>query len=124
MQQNKTARSWTFTSFADNINIDPSKVKYAIYQREVCPETGREHWQGYFTAHGAVRLTGAKAIIGDNTAHMEIAKGNAEQNHKYCTKDECRKEGTMPTEIGTLAKMGQGKRYVDMSQCHMSQSGG
>lgn len=108
--QNKTARSWTFTSFAAEINIDRNAVKYAIYQREVAPDTGREHWQGYVILNNPQRMTAVKGVIGDPTAHLEIAKGNPEQNHKYCTKEESRKEGTEPVEIGQLVKLGQGKR--------------
>lgn len=115
--QNKTARSWTFTSFADNIEPKAEAIKYAIYQREVAPETGREHWQGYMTLKSSVRMPAAKKIVGDDAAHMEIAKGNLDQNYAYCTKSESRKDGTEPIEIGQRSNMGQGKRAVK-NACH------
>lgn len=117
MQQQPTARSWTFVSYLANLDFQSDLVKYAVYQQETCPDTGRDHWQGYFTAKQAIRKTGAQKIVGDPVCHVEIAKASAEQNRKYCTKTGLepefigkggRKEGTDFVEIGTLAKLGQG----------------
>lgn len=106
-----TARSWTFTSFANDIFPNGfDDVKYCVYQREITPTTGQEHWQGYIVYKSPCRMSKIKTILGDNAAHLEIAKGNAQQNHAYCTKQESRKPGTEPVEHGELPKLGQGKR--------------
>lgn len=121
-QANKTARRFTFTSYVntDVITGDRSHIKYAIWQREVCPTTQREHWQGYIHVKTPCRYSKIQEILGDPVAHVEIAGGTPEQNHTYCTKADSRKPGTQPIEIGTLAATGQGKRKcpVTMSQCH------
>lgn len=108
--QNKTARSWCFTSYANDLDIDTTKIKYGIAQREVCPTTNREHWQGYFSANNAIRFKAAKAIVRDNSAHVEPAKGTADQNYVYCTKLDSRKPDTQPWEFGSREALGQGKR--------------
>lgn len=107
-----TARNWCFTSFkVDEPSIEENvdKIKYGVYQREVAPETGKEHWQGFVSMRSPVRMTGIKAVIGDPAAHVEVVKGTPEQNIAYCTKDESRKEGTQPREFGCRQVFGQGK---------------
>lgn len=105
-----TSRAWTFTSYSTDINPDREKLKYLVYQREICPTTAREHWQGYFIALNAIRLKQAKRIVGCDSAHLETAKGTAQQNRTYCTKEESRKPNTEPIEFGTCPQ-GQGARY-------------
>lgn len=114
MQQqatNKTARSWTFTSWIEHqpFAAGTDGIKYYVYQREIAPDTQREHWQGYVTFTQAKRMPAVKTAIGDNTAHVEIAKGNAQQNYAYCTKVDSRKPNTGFYEHGELAKLGQGQ---------------
>lgn len=104
-----TSRAWTFTSYKEDINLLQEKIKYAVYQREICPTTGREHWQGYFQAKSPIRFKSAKAIVNDDSAHVEKAVASPEKNREYCTKEDCRKPGTMPVEIGEMPK-GQGHR--------------
>lgn len=108
--QSKTARHWAFTSFKDTIQPDETKLRYLVYQREVAPDTKKEHWQGYLSLNSPARMTGVKTIIGDPACHLEIAKGTAEQNKAYCTKLESRKEGTEPYEFGKISEQGQGAR--------------
>lgn len=112
MADNSTARNWCFTIHSDNVDLDKDQVKYAVYQREVCPTTKKEHWQGFFVATAPIRFKKAKSILRDPTAHVEKCKGTAEQNIAYCTKEDSRKEGTDPVEIGSRASIGQGKRRV------------
>lgn len=63
------------------------KVTYACFQSERCPESGRYHLQGWCAFRGARTFSAAKVLI-SQTAHIEPARGNAEQCDKYCTKDE------------------------------------
>lgn len=48
-------------------------------------EKGTPHLQGYVEFEKKVRMDECKKI--NNKIHWEIAKGNTEQNIKYCTKD-------------------------------------
>lgn len=86
-----TSRAWTFTSYKiDKPTYNSDIHKFLIFQREKCPSTGREHWQGYVKYISPVRRTAAQKGIGDETCHMESAKGNHKSNVTYCTKDATR----------------------------------
>lgn len=82
-----TSRKWCFTIFIDDVtDLDDSmakikleKVKYLVCQPEVAPSTGKLHIQGFFLANDAIRFKAAKDIIGDDKAHVEMAKGTPEQ---------------------------------------------
>lgn len=88
----------------------PTGVSYLVYQRETCPETGRDHWQGYLELEVRQRLPGVKRLLGDPAAHLEARRGTAEQAAAYCQKDDSRKEGTEPTELGAISKVTAGQR--------------
>jgi hypothetical protein len=74
---------------------------------EQCPETARLHLQGYLYASRKIGGVKVKEYLGDNTAHLEGARGSPIQNRDYCTKQETRVEG--PWEEGAIPA-GQGSR--------------
>lgn len=58
--------------------------KYLIYGKEVAPSTGTPHLQGYVVFQNARSLSSVvKKLKG---AHVEIARGDADQNYAYVTK--------------------------------------
>lgn len=59
--------------------------RYCVLGREVA-ETGTPHIQGYAYLSGPRAFSSWKRILGDR-AHIESAKGTAEQNRTYCTKE-------------------------------------
>lgn len=81
--------------------------KYWVVGREV-GDMGTPHLQGYieFENNQKLRITGCKGrleLIGFAGYHIEIAKGSAQQNITYCTKDNDFYEGGVRPQ-------GQGKR--------------
>jgi len=78
-------------------------IAYHVLQLEEGAE-GTPHLQGYLQFSKRMRMNQVKELLSPRV-HIERAKGNAEQNHKYCTK-EPRLEG--PWEYGILTT--QGKR--------------
>lgn len=74
--------------------------KYAVFGQEVTPTTGRRHLQGYVSFKNPRSGDSVKKDINDKV-HLEVAKGNAEQNRTYCTK-----EGKFE-EFGELPKQGE-----------------
>lgn len=56
---------------------------YHVYGFEV-GENGTPHVQGYIHLKKKMRITGLIKVL---QAHYILAKGNAEENRKYCTKD-------------------------------------
>lgn len=108
-------RHWCFTSFGDAPQCDEKTVRYCVWQREVCPETKREHWQGYAELTKAVRITGAQAVLSlPRGTHMEKRLGKREAARGYCMKAESRKPGPQaevgPFEFGSFDAPQQGHR--------------
>lgn len=102
----RRVRRWTFT-FYDSENVwggndgtggpdqDDERVRYFVAGFETCPETGRDHWQGYIEFSTSTRLSGVQAYLGA-PAHCEPAERPAAANRTYCTK-----EGNRTIEFGT-----------------------
>jgi len=76
------------------------EVSYLIYGEET-GESGTPHLQGYVRWKHPKTFMAAKKILGDRF-HLEVAKGSAKANIKYCSKD------GVVTEKG--ARPAQGKR--------------
>lgn len=80
--------AWTLFNFEEEweslLNYFKSRrgMRYLICGKEVCPETGREHYQGYVYFVRDVWIP--KSKIG--TLHIEPARYNADINEKYCKK--------------------------------------
>lgn len=95
-------RNWCFTKYNLTVpEFDPAVVRYCVYQHEICPDTGREHLQGYVEFTKSIRLSAVKALFQDQTMHLEKRQGTRDQARDYCTKDESRKPDTEPIQFGT-----------------------
>lgn len=81
------SRNYCATFFTKPTIDLPENVRYAIYGRELCPETKREHWQSYIELTKPMRMNAIKKLYGDNTIHLETRKGTREQAKEYCKKD-------------------------------------
>lgn len=106
-------RDWCFTSYKANFHQDlvteNNLIKYIVYQKEKCPDTGREHWQGYVQLKKTARMAAVKAILGDPAAHLEVKRGTRDEARAYCMKEESRIEG--PFEWGSFrAEKGNEKK--------------
>lgn len=82
-------RKWCFTLFdvsdaTKKTILSMKNCKY-IFGLEVCPSTGREHFQGYFEFKDAKRFSTLKNMF--PSIHLEPARGSMEQNYDYCSKD-------------------------------------
>jgi len=113
-----TSRGWCFTAYdlSQPPNWDKDTMRYLVYQREVCPTTQREHYQGYMEFQRTVRLGQAKSLIGcGNTTHAEIRKGTPSQAREYCLKEDTRIAETQ-VENGNLPS-GRGFRSDLKSVC-------
>lgn len=103
------SRSWCFTLNnyvdADVERLTSVKCKYIVFGKEI-GEKGTPHLQGYVNFSSAKTMGVAKMLL-SMRCHLEKAKGNAEQNRKYCVKD-----GDF-VEVGTLPRAG---RRVDLEK--------
>lgn len=107
-------RNVCFTVFGaegtDLLLLDPwswPHMKYCIFSREVAPDTGREHFQGYveFTQPKTFSALHSKCE-GLEIAHFERRRGSAKQAIHYCLKPEpgcycniCSSERSVPTHV-------------------------
>lgn len=103
----KQSRFWCWTSFEVNPpDWDMDYMCYMIYQKELCPDTQRIHWQGYVEFTKKIGLAAVKSHLG-NKIHAEIRKGSQEEAIDYCTKEDTRIEP--PVTFG-VPSGGQGTR--------------
>lgn len=107
---------WCFTEYTDpddkyyyfkeqSLHKD---IKYLVYQLELCPDTGRQHIQGYVQLKRTQRMSWLKSNI-SNTAHFEPQSDRStnEEAREYCMKDDT--QILPPVEIGSFIK-GRGSR--------------
>ena len=114
-EKNPTGRGWCFTINNPEMpdikawleeKYAESGADYLVAQLEHGAEETR-HIQGYIHYPRNQRFSRMKGLF--PRAHIEVAKGRADQNRDYCTKDEGRLDG--PWEFGTLPVQG---RRMDM----------
>lgn len=101
-------RNFCFTSFLRELPdlLDRAQFTYLIMQQEVCPDTGREHWQGYAELSKQTRFDTIKDYLGDPAVHIEKRRGTAQQAADYCKKDRSRASGGETVEFGSLSRPG------------------
>jgi hypothetical protein len=110
---NSTSRRFVFTCYdvATPLVFTPEVVRYAVWQREVCPTTNRRHFQGYIVLRNPSRFTAVAALLPAGT-HIEACSGSDDDNVRYCTKDDSRdtEPDSGPFYFGTREVVGRGKR--------------
>ena len=85
---NKRTRNVCFTGFnKTGYEFNEKQMKYLVVGKEICPTTGKEHWQGYVELKNAKTFSAIKKLFKDNKLHLEERKGNALQASNYCKKD-------------------------------------
>lgn len=72
-----------YTEF-EEAAISEIKTRYTIFGRET-GEQGTKHLQGYLYFENARSHEAVRALV--PRAHIEVARGDATANYKYCTKD-------------------------------------
>ncbi len=109
------ARAWVFTMYEGHAGAaaDPlasfeaallalpaEAFDYLVWQREVCPDSGREHVQGYVKLPRLLRRNQVTDLVGP--ANYLVARGSPLSNKTYCTKEDSRKRGCEPHERGVI----------------------
>ena len=101
-KKNKQARDWCYTinnpvqteqEFLEYLKT-VSDLRYAVFQRERVPETGTEHYQGYFEFtqpkwFTTIKKYLSKANIGVDV-HIEQRRAKRTQARLYCMDEETR----------------------------------
>lgn len=102
-------RRYAFTHYdIQPPKFDPDKHYYLCFQREICPNSRRVHWQAYVELVRTMRYKTMWKSMGLSTGgHIEEAKATALENKNYCHKLETRFPGAKQFEFGTPMTQGQ-----------------
>lgn len=113
---NKRVRYWCFTDWPTPEYPEPSfdseKMQYLIYGKEICPDTGNTHWQGYVQFKKATLFNTVKKAFSDKV-HIEVSKGTPEQAIEYCKKDGNFQEFGTPSVKGKRNDILTAKALID-----------
>lgn len=79
-------RNVCFTSFDnEEPKYIPDIMSYLVYGLEICPSTGKWHWQGYIEFVRQISRRQLKEVLG--SAHFEHRHGTAQEAAEYCAKE-------------------------------------
>ena len=116
MSNNQRVRFWCFTDWPTPEYTEPSfdteQMNYLIYGREICPDTGKDHFQGYVQFKKQTRFNTVKACFSDKV-HIEVSKGTPEQAIAYCKKDGNFTEHGTPSVKGKRNDLMTAKALID-----------
>lgn len=81
-------RHWIFTSYAVpfEFKFDEDIFRYCCFQREICPDTKRQHVQGYAEFRENMRTNQVSKLLGG--CHVEPRGGTRKQARDYTRKPE------------------------------------
>ena len=101
-KRNSQARDWCFTvnnpvqseqEFMSYLQTLPD-LRYVVFQKEKAPETGTEHYQGYFEFTQQKWFTTIKKYLSEKAigvaAHIEARRGKRTQARNYCMDEDTR----------------------------------
>jgi hypothetical protein len=115
------AVNWCFTDFDVNAEkqaalLSNTFTKYIVFQHEVSPETGRDHYQGFMWMKMKASLNVMKGRWPG--MHFETMKGSHEQAINYCKKEDSRMAGYW--EAGLPPAPGKRNDLLEAAQLVMS----
>lgn len=108
--------NYCFTSFLERCPVfNPDKEVYLIFQKEICPETKKKHWQGFVKFKAQTSFRYAQELLGDTTCHLENAR-DAQASVAYCSKTEtrCLEPNCGPFEFGDKSKVVKERQRTDL----------
>lgn len=122
------SKLWAITDFNSHpVDFNEEDIQYLCYQPEICPDTGRKHFQTFIYFNKKKTLNGVIKFMKENHSkcviykpvHIERCRGSFMDNIKYCSKKESR-NGEFK-EFGEPPKQGQRR---DLEDIHKEIKGG
>lgn len=95
-----TVPNWTVERYDEIVSWMRAHCKYGIVGKEVAPNTGMHHLQGYCSLMVPYQFGTLRRLF----VHLEKSRGSASDNKVYCSKS-----GDF-LEVGDLSTCGQGRR--------------
>lgn len=83
--KNERKRAWCLTIWDESPPVfNPDKMSYLLYAPEICPETGKPHWQTYvYWRHAKTRSASIKSMGCDIHPFAKSADGSFASNLNY-----------------------------------------
>lgn len=106
---NDRHRNYCIT-FWEEPTFPEGQCDYLVYGEEICPDTGKLHWQSYAEFKNGVTQSTVKTRFKDNKCHVEPRWGPQADAIKYCKKDGKWKE------FGGKKKQGERTDLEDVAQ--------
>lgn len=78
---------WVFTCWKKP-QLKEELVHYMVWQKELCPDTLKYHYQGFVIFKKDYKLFQVKSLFKDKRMYCDKAKMSNLANVKYCTKSE------------------------------------
>ena len=103
-----TINNWTDSDLFAAKNLLNGKVGYGIFGREIGPENGVPHLQGYVRFENAQTSAFVRKKL--CRAHFAAANGSDIQNQKYCSK------GESIYEVGEVSEQGKRNDILEVTQ--------
>lgn len=132
MQQLMTRVVFTLNNYTDEEviqlrEIDLTKVKYIVFEKEIGEKCQTPHVQGYMEVYKQTRGSAIKKLLPLRTS-IGKARGNAAQNFDYCSKEgkyeEYGEVETIHKKIKNQKKGNQGKRTDITKVKELARTGG
>ena len=132
MTQNRY-RAVCFTSFVPELMWDRNwdsligkyGIQYLVMGLEICPDTGKEHIQGYVEFTGQKKMKEIKQIFADPGLHIEPRYGSQEEAINYCKKDgkwkqfgHSKQQGQRTDLEDTYEQLKVGKSLLEIAAAH------
>lgn len=119
--QNIAHDAWCFTYYpSGNENkapIHPSEVskriRYCVWQQELCPTTGNLHYQGYVQVYRKSKYTTIQKALGIANAKFLQQRGTSKQASDYCKDDKKVSDILTRMEYGTMIDIPPWKSKVN-----------
>lgn len=86
-------KDWCWTYFPDDPDHDgppffrPESMTYLCYGHEICPTTGRFHYQGFVQFRTKRAMAAVVDALGGDGVHVEPMRSDVYKATKYCEKD-------------------------------------
>ncbi len=117
LKEHSRSRGWCLTinnpKDGDYRILDTITCDYVVYQTEKGTANHTKHIQAFIYFNSAKTFGRMKRIF--NTAHMEIARGSANENKEYCTKEDTRDPNGRRNERGHPPAQG-GRHDIEAMQ--------
>lgn len=120
---NYTSRKYCFTCFKMDIDFNivyndyKEFIRFLVIGKETCPNTKKEHYQGYIQFFEPVRTPKLQWIIG-NKCHCESQRGTDFQASNYCKKDNKYVSFGKPSKQGQRTDLEDLRRLINKGATH------